>query len=221
MNPIFRSLKEQNPLPSPLLLVGQKKEVLLEEAGDFCRSLLQRKATDHPDLMFFTVESGSKTYSMETIRMLIQEASLVPFEEPFRYFVLDQVDTMLPVHQNALLKVLEEHPPFIKFILLATSVSPLLPTILSRVKKFFLEGFAEQRAQFPDFTRPFSELHQEVQNFDEKYSFTDLENAELVMHRLKQETLLWTLEGARAETMHIKKKHLLESFYALFHTQDD
>lgn len=153
--------------------------------------------------------------------MLIQEASLVPFEEPFRYFVLDQVDTMLPVHQNALLKVLEEHPPFIKFILLATSVSPLLPTILSRVKKFFLEGFAEQRAQFPDFTRPFSELHQEVQNFDEKYSFTDLENVEVVMHRLKQETLLWTLEGARAETMHIKKKHLLESFYALFHTQDD
>lgn len=221
MNPIFRSLKEQNPLPSPLLLVGQKKEILLEEAGDFCRSLLQRKATDHPDLMFFTVESGSKTYSMETIRLLIQEASLVPFEEPFRYFVLDQVDTMLPVHQNALLKVLEEHPPFIKFILLATSVSPLLPTILSRVKKFFLEGFAEQRAQFPDFTRPFSELHQEVQNFDEKYSFTDLENVELVMHRLKQETLLWTLEGARAETMHIKKKHLLESFYALFHTQDD
>jgi len=221
LNPIFSRLKEQNSLPSPLLFVGQKKELLLEEVGDFCRSLIQRRAIDHPDLMFFTLESGSKTYSMETIRMLIHEASLVPFEEPFRYFVLDQVDTMLPVHQNALLKVLEEHPPFIKFILLATSVSPLLPTILSRVKKFFLEESAEQKARFPDFTRPFSELHQKVQNFDEKYSFTDLEDAEAVMHRLNRDTLLWTLEGARAETMHIKKKHLMESFYALFHTQTD
>ena len=221
MNPIFERLKEQNPLQSPLLLVGRKKDLLLEQTKDFCRSLLKRKALDHPDLMFFSVESGSKTYSMETIRLLINEASLMPFEESFRYFILDEVDTMLPVHQNALLKVLEEHPPFVKFILLASSVSPLLPTVLSRVKKFFLEEIEGEKPRFPDFSRPFSELHLEVQNFEEKHSFTDLNNSAEVMRNLSNETLQWTLNGARAETMHIKKKHLFESLYALFHNQNN
>ncbi|MFZ4772858.1 MAG: hypothetical protein ACOYK9_02570 [Chlamydiia bacterium] len=217
MNLIFEELRGQDPLNSPILLISKRHEELLEEVTSFCRSLLHRKAKDHPDLMFFGLEPNSKTYSMDTIREFIHEASLPPFEEKVRYFILDQVDAMLPVHQNALLKVLEEHPPFVKCILLARTSAPLLQTILSRVKKYSLDGAVDSRPKFPNFDQTFSGLHQEVQTIEEKISFMEMESVEKILEKVDGATLLWTLEGQRAETMNIKKKHLLEAFYAKFH----
>jgi len=214
LHPVFKELQAQDSLPSPLLIVSQKHEELVAQTVEFCRSRLRRKAKDHPDLMLFTIEPGSKTYSLDTIRQIIDEMTLPPFEEKFRYFILDQVETMLPVHQNALLKALEEHPSCVKCILLARSAAPLLQTILSRVKKFTIDASQELCPVFPNFHQPFSYLHQEVQNFDDKASFVDLENGQALFNQLSESALLWTLEGQRAETMHIKKKHLLESLYA-------
>jgi hypothetical protein len=130
--------------------------------------------------------------------------------------VLDQVDTMLPVHQNALLKVLEEHPPFAKFILISDSTAPLLPTVLSRLKKIFLEDEPSEKPPTPNFSLPFSEFHQEVQPLAETFSFVDMQGGEEVMHELDEKTLLWTLEGQKAQNLHIKKKHILEALYAKF-----
>jgi len=153
---------------------------------------------------------------MDTIRSLVQEAMLPPFEEKYRYFVLDQVDAMLPVHQNALLKVLEEHLPFAKFILISDSSAPLLPTVLSRVKKIFLEDKPSEKPLIPNFSLPFSEFHLEAQLSAETFSFVDLKGGEEVMHEMDEKTLLWTLEGQKAQNLHIKKKHILEALYAKF-----
>lgn len=49
--------------------------------------------------------------------------------------ILDDADTMLQPAQNALLKLLEEPPEHVVFILTAHTPQTLLPTILSRVQK--------------------------------------------------------------------------------------
>lgn len=219
MHPTIDELKNQKDLLTPLLIVSSQNKNLLEDTKAFCQTFLKRKAIDHPDLLVFQPEPGSKTYAMDTVRYLIQEANLPPFEEKFRYFILDRVETMLPVHQNALLKALEEHPPFGKFILLAASTAPLLPTVLSRVKKIFLRQKIETISAFPDFSVPFSSLHQNLQNYDESTSFVQLKNGEEVFHKLSEDSLKWTLQGQRAEELYIKKKILLEALYAKCKTE--
>ncbi len=221
MHPTIEKLKNQKELLTPLLIVSSHNTELLEETKALCHTFLKRKAIDHPDLLVFHPEQGSKTYAMDTVRSLIQEANLPPYEEKFRYFVLDRVETMLTVHQNALLKVLEEHPPFTKFILLANSTAPLLPTVLSRLKKIFLHQENGPRSLFPDFSLPFSHLHQNLQNSLESTSFVDFDRGEKVLHQLSEDSLRWTLEGQRAEELHIRKKNILEAFYAKFKTQGE
>jgi hypothetical protein len=221
LHPALENLKNSSDLLTPLLLVSDLQENLLEETKALCRSFLKRKAVDHPDLLFFQPEPGSKTYSMEMVRCLIQEANLPPFEEKFRYFVLDKVEMMLPVHQNALLKVLEEHPPFVKFILLTSSTASLLPTVLSRLKKVFLNAEKSIEGAFPDFSLSFSGLYQALQNYEESSSFVELEGGREIFHSLDEASLEWTLKGQRAEELYIKKKYLIEALYARLKIQNE
>jgi len=220
LHPALENLKNSSDLLTPLLIVSDLEENLLEETRALCRSFLKRKAVDHPDVLFFQPERGSKTYSMETVRSLIQEVNLPPFEEKFRYFVLDKVEMMLPVHQNALLKVLEEHPLFIKFILLTSSTASLLPTVLSRLKKVFLNEKKSVKGAFPDFSLPFSGLYQALQNTEESSSFVELEGGSEIFDSLDEASLEWTLKGQRAEELYIKKKYLIEALYARLKIQN-
>ncbi len=47
-------------------------------------------------------------------------------------YIIDDAPSMNPSAQNALLKVLEEGPPYAAFLLLADNAGMLLPTIRSR-----------------------------------------------------------------------------------------
>jgi hypothetical protein len=55
----------------------------------------------------------------------------------------------------------------------------------------------------------------------ESSSFVDLKNGEEVLHQLSEDSLLWTLEGQRAEELNIRKKNLLEALYAKLKTQGE
>ena len=93
------------------------------------------KSGNHPDLHLLQPEGKSHTHSIDTIRALIDEASLPPFEAPIKLFILSDAEKMLPSASNALLKTLEEPPPHTHFILLTTFADAVLPTILSRCQK--------------------------------------------------------------------------------------
>ncbi|MGC8667102.1 MAG: ATP-binding protein [Chthonomonadales bacterium] len=51
-----------------------------------------------------------------------------------RVFIIERADTLTEAAANSLLKVLEEPPPYVLFVLLAAHASRLLPTILSRAR---------------------------------------------------------------------------------------
>lgn len=79
----------------------------------------------HPDVL-------TLDHQVDKIKQLLHDVDTFPFESPYRFYLIDDVDQMLPVHANALLKTFEEAPPFNRFILFATHIDRLLPTILSR-----------------------------------------------------------------------------------------
>ena len=63
---------------------------------------------------------------------VVAAASHTPFESTHRVFVLERADTMNDEAANALLKTLEEPPPYVVLLLLTDNPSQVLPTISSR-----------------------------------------------------------------------------------------
>lgn len=109
----------------------------------------------HPD---FTVvrKPGDKTAILvEQIRALREEIFIRPNESEYRVVLIEEADSMNLAAANALLKVLEEPPPYAVFLLTAKSRRSLPETIASRcmtVELFGVSGKdAEEwlREQFP------------------------------------------------------------------------
>ena len=84
----------------------------------------------HPDVGFFQPEGF--TFPVDTIREMIASASLTPMEAKRRVFIVEQADRILERSQNALLKGLEEPTASVTWVLVADSIDPFLPTVLSR-----------------------------------------------------------------------------------------
>jgi DNA polymerase-3 subunit delta' len=92
-----------------------------------------RKALDgnHPDLHVVKPEEG-KALGVDEARNLQRLIELKPYEGGRAVVIVQDAHSLTPQAQNALLKTLEEPPENAVLMLLAESLSPLLPTILSR-----------------------------------------------------------------------------------------
>lgn len=101
-----------------------------------CRKVLGQ---NHPDVEYYGGDGSRRSFHIDTIRQLRQNAWLLPGEAPCRVCVLCGAENMTDQAQNALLKILEEPPEHTVFILTAENRAMLLPTILSRVQTIRLE----------------------------------------------------------------------------------
>jgi DNA polymerase III subunit delta' len=90
---------------------------------------------NHPDLHIFRPEGKSAIHTMESVRKLIDEVALPPFEAPVKVFIIHDANQMLPYSSNALLKTFEEPSFHSYFILLTSAIDAMLPTIVSRCRK--------------------------------------------------------------------------------------
>lgn len=96
----------------------------------------------HPDVQTYSLASQSITSSqratknttltIDTVRELCATASFRPMEGRWRVIVVEDAELLQGIAQEALLKTLEEPPPFMVMILLSNDAELLLPTIRSR-----------------------------------------------------------------------------------------
>lgn len=74
--------------------------------------------------------------SVDDIRSIIDQAKTKSLDSKYKVIILDEVHMLSTAAQNALLKILEEPPESVVFILCTTNPEKLLPTILSRVQRY-------------------------------------------------------------------------------------
>jgi len=86
----------------------------------------------HPDVEI--VRSETLSYSTDDARELIARSSIVPADAPWHVVIVEDADRFTDQAANVLLKVLEEPPPHLVWILCAPSPEGVLPTIRSRVR---------------------------------------------------------------------------------------
>lgn len=82
---------------------------------------------------------------VESIRELRNDVLYQPADgKSLKVYIIDEFHMVTTAGQNAFLKVLEEPPPHVIFILATTDPQKILPTILSRVQRFELKRISEE-----------------------------------------------------------------------------
>ena len=75
---------------------------------------------------------------IDTVRTWLADINLRPYEGQRRVFILDDVERLTDGAANAMLKVLEEPPPYATIILLAHTAGDVMATIVSRCQRIKL-----------------------------------------------------------------------------------
>lgn len=94
----------------------------------------------HPDVQTVGPEEGKKSFKKEQVEWLRADAWIKPNEAARKVYILCETQLMTAWAQNALLKLLEEPPAGVLFILTCDNRFKLLDTVRSRVVTLPLEG---------------------------------------------------------------------------------
>ena len=81
---------------------------------------------------------GASNNGVEQVRELRETCKYAPANSAFKVYIIDEVHMLSTAAFNALLKTLEEPPAHVKFMFATTDPEKVLPTILSRCKRFDL-----------------------------------------------------------------------------------
>lgn len=105
-----------------------------------CRHCKKAEQGVHPDIMLIDGAQSSKNVNVDAIREIRASANIKPNEAERKVYILADAQNMTVQAQNALLKVLEEPPKGVMFILTCDNHSRLLETIVSRVTMLRIEN---------------------------------------------------------------------------------
>ncbi len=97
-----------------------------------CSTCRRIDADRHGGLEWIVPETTGARIKVEAARELATRLLLAPFEGDAHVVVFDPAEALTDQAFNILLKTLEEPRPGVHFVLIATSLDGLLPTILSR-----------------------------------------------------------------------------------------
>src|SRR5689334_2021482 len=108
-----------------------------------CRACKRIERGNHPDVRVAGMASQAaglkadeaarqKDLKIDTVRDWQSDISLRPYKGRRRVFILHDAERLTEAAANAMLKTLEEPPPYATIILVANSGGDLLPTIVSR-----------------------------------------------------------------------------------------
>ena len=148
-------------IPHAILIVGDsgygKKTLarflaraVLCESSDrpcgMCSSCRLFDSSNHPDMSIIAAESGKASISVTAVRDIISQAAIVPERSDKKVFLIEDANLLTASAQNALLKVLEEPPKSVVFILTAISRAAVLETVASRCSVLTLSAVEETEA---------------------------------------------------------------------------
>ncbi|HOX23876.1 MAG TPA: DNA polymerase III subunit delta', partial [Elusimicrobiales bacterium] len=125
-----------------------------------CESCRQITQGTHPDFMLLGLETQAEFFRktgedeaalkkqehirVEPVRSMCDSALRTAVSARHRFFIIDDAQTMVPAAANALLKLLEEPPQQLTWILLSTSPESMLATIRSRCQMLEFRPLSEE-----------------------------------------------------------------------------
>jgi len=97
---------------------------------DMCQAITEGRALDVIEI------DAASNRGIDEIRDLREKVNYAPNQARHKVYIVDEVHMLTKEAANALLKTLEEPPPYVIFILATTEIHKVLATILSRCQRF-------------------------------------------------------------------------------------
>ena len=97
---------------------------------DLCRGI------DNDSVLDVTEIDAASNSGVDNIRELREEANFTPAAAKYRVYIIDETHMLSQGAFNALLKIMEEPPPHVVFVLATTEIHKVPATILSRCQRF-------------------------------------------------------------------------------------
>ncbi len=107
-----------------------------EKDGEPCGECAICKGIDDGSLLDVIEIDAASNNGVDDIRSSIDEVQFTPVMAKYRVYILDEAHMLSKGAANALLKILEEPPKHVIFILATTEINRLPATILSRCMRF-------------------------------------------------------------------------------------
>jgi len=99
-------------------------------ACPMCQAVSEGRALDVIEI------DAASNRGIDEIRELRERVNYAPNQARYKVYIIDEVHMLTKEASNALLKTLEEPPPYVIFILATTEAHKVLPTISSRCQRF-------------------------------------------------------------------------------------
>jgi DNA polymerase III subunit gamma/tau len=106
--------------------------------GRIMKSMLEITDTDYREI------DSADFRGIDTIRELRKHSNYMPLESPYRMFLLDECHKLTNDAQNALLKLLEDTPKHLFFILCTTEPEKIIKAVRGRCSEFQLNSLKEE-----------------------------------------------------------------------------
>ncbi len=107
-----------------------------------CKSCRLYKEASNPD--FQEIIQKDKSISVEETRNILKGLVIRPLYSKYKVIVINDADAMTIQAQNALLKSLEEPPPYVVFILTVQSSAAVAQTIRSRCQRILFNRLSPE-----------------------------------------------------------------------------
>lgn len=109
------------------------------QEGNPCHICQHCRAFDDESYLDVIEIDGASNNGVDNVRDLIEKARFEPTQWKFKIYIIDEVHMLSDGAFNALLKILEEPPKHVKFILATTEIDKVPETIQSRSLRFDFE----------------------------------------------------------------------------------
>lgn len=146
----LNSVMDNDSLPHGIIIEGAKgtgKQTIAKIIAQYCvcssiekrpcgicRDCIKAKALLHPDIKIVDGEADVRSINVASIREIRADAYILPNEAAKKVYLILNCDKMNVQAQNAFLKVFEEPPQNVVFVLTCLSAASLLETIRSRAR---------------------------------------------------------------------------------------
>ena len=87
------------------------------------------------------IDAASHTW-VDNIREIIEKAQFRPTNAKYKIYIIDEIHMLSKWAFNALLKILEEPPEYVKFILATTETHKVPETIISRCQRYDMKSIS-------------------------------------------------------------------------------
>lgn len=115
------------------------------DACDHCLTCRRIEHHNHPEVRILQPGSAmGEKVAIDQVRELWQDVKRPPRMARRKLYILPNAEKMSPPTYHALLKTLEEPPPYVTLLLLVPELTYMLPTVLSRCQKIRFSPVEEE-----------------------------------------------------------------------------